>query len=116
MKARKLTGTLFMVCLLVVSTNSFAAKPTPTPDGTGTLTGKVLVAGSKTTIADATVTAVGSDETYTATTDNTGAYKMFPVTGGYSVTASANGYKNQTFSVFVRDGKRTKLNFALSPV
>jgi hypothetical protein len=116
MKALKLTGILFMVCLLASPTTSFAARPDPAPDGSGTLTGKVLIAGTRTGIAGATVTAVGAEETYFATTNTNGAYTMYPITGGYTVTATAKGYNNQTFSVTVRDGKRTKLNFALSNV
>ena len=115
MKTLKVTGILLMVCLLASSITSFAAKPVPTPVGTGTLTGKVLIAGTRTTIAGATVTALGEEETYTTTTDSTGVYKILPITsGGYSVTATADSFKNQTFSVTVRDGKTTKLNFALS--
>ena len=63
MKALKSIGILFMVCLLASPTTSFAARPDPTPDGTGTLTGKVMIAGSRTGIDEATVTAVGADET-----------------------------------------------------
>jgi len=114
MKATKLTGILFMVCLLASSTTSFAARPSPPPDGTGTLTGKVMIAGTRTTIANATVTAVGTEDTYIATTDNAGVYTIYPVAGGYSVTATATDYNSQTFAVTVRTGKRTQLNFSLS--
>jgi len=117
MKALKLTWILFIVCLLASSTTSFAARPTPTEDGTGTLTGKVLIAGTRTAIPGATVTAVGAEQIeYTATTNSTGVYTLYPVTGGYTVTATAEGYNNQTFAATVREGKRTKLNFALSTV
>ncbi|MBU1233586.1 MAG: carboxypeptidase regulatory-like domain-containing protein [Proteobacteria bacterium] len=115
MMTPKLTGILFIACLLVSSTLSFAAKPIPNPDGTGTLTGKVLIAGTRTAIVGATVTAVGN-ETYTATTNSTGVYTIFPVAGGYTVTATADGYNNQTFSATVRSGKKTNLNFTLSEV
>ncbi len=116
MKKLKLVVTLFIVCLLSSSTISLAAKPTPTPDGTGTLMGKVLIAGTRTAIAGATVTAVGAAGTYTASTDSRGVYSMTPVAGGYNVTATAAGYNNQTFSTTVRSGKRVKVNFALSAV
>jgi hypothetical protein len=112
MKATGLKGILLIACLLAGSTVSIEAAPTP--DETGTLTGKVLIAGTRTAIEGATVTAVGADESYTATTDGTGAYTIFPITGGYTVTATADGYNNQTFSVTIRSGKRTRLNFFLS--
>ena len=114
MRALKLTWILFIVCLLVSSTTSFAAKPIPPEDGTGTLTGKVLIAGSRTAIANATVTAEGDGAPYTTTTSSTGVYTINPIPGGYTVTATADGYNSQTFSVTVRAGKRTKLNFGLS--
>ena len=116
MKAPKLTWILFIACLLASSTTSFAARPTPTPDGTGTLMGKVQIAGTTTAIDGATVSAVGAAGTYTQSTDSSGAYTMTLVAGGYNVTATADGYKNQTFSTTVRSGKRVKVNFALSAV
>ena len=116
MRAIRLTGILFLVCLLASPTTSFAARPAPPPDGSGTLTGKVLIAGTRTAIAGATVTAVGDGVDYTATTNSSGLYTMFPITGGYTVTATADGYNNQTFSATIRAGKRTKLNFSLSSV
>ena len=112
----KLSGMLFMVCLLVFSTNTFAARPDPTPDGTGTLMGKVLIAGTRTAVDGATVTAKGTAGTFTASTDNRGAYTMTLVAGGYNVTATAAGYNSQTFSTTVRSGKRVKVNFVLSEV
>ncbi|PLX98032.1 MAG: hypothetical protein C0624_14960 [Desulfuromonas sp.] len=115
MNAPRLTGIWVTACLLLCSTISFAAKPAPSTDGAGTLTGKVLVAGTRATIVGATVTAVGI-ETYTTETDNQGGYTMFPVAGGYTITATADGYNNKTFSATIREGKRTKLNFALSEV
>jgi len=114
MKTPKLTGILFIVCLLASSTISFAAKPTPPPDGTGTLMGKVLIAGTRTAIVGATVTAVGAEETDAATTNSKGTYTMTLVAGDYNITATAAGYKDQTFSTTVRSGKRVQVNFALS--
>jgi len=113
MKRSRLIGIIFAACLLASSTISFAAKPAPSPDGTGTLTGKVLIAGTRTAIDGATIFADGETD-YTTTTNSQGTYTMNPVAGGYNVTATADGYNNQTFSVTIRDGKRTKLNFALS--
>ena len=112
MKATGLKGILLIACLLAGSTVSIEAAPIP--DGTGILTGKVLIAGTRTAIEGATVTAVGADESYTATTDGSGVYTIFPITGGYTVTATADGYNNQTFSVTIRSGKKTRLNFFLS--
>jgi hypothetical protein len=110
----ELTGILLLVCLLS-SSSIFAAKPEPPPIGTGTLTGNVLTADTRTAIVGATVTAVG-EEIYTATTDGKGIYTINAVPGGYNVTAMADGYNNQTFAVTIREGKRVKLNFTLSSV
>ncbi|MEJ2384164.1 MAG: carboxypeptidase regulatory-like domain-containing protein [Xanthomonadales bacterium] len=115
-KILSLTGFLLIAALLASSTLSYAAKPTPPPVGTGTLTGQVLIAGSRTPIPGATVTAEGDAASYETTTNDSGAYKLSPLPGGYSVTATADGYNGQTFSATVREGKRTKLNFSLSTV
>ncbi|MFC1695264.1 carboxypeptidase regulatory-like domain-containing protein [Pseudomonadota bacterium] len=114
MKALKLTGILFIVCLLASPTTSFAARPTP--DGTGTLTGKVLIAGTRTAIEGATVTAEGATVTYTESTDSRGAYTMTPVPGDYNVTATADGFNSQEFSATVRSGKKVQVNFVLSAI
>ena len=116
MKCFRLIRLVSIVCLLVSSTLSFAAKPIPIPDGAGLLTGKVLIAGTNTAIVGATVTADGAEETYTATTDSRGSYAMTPVAGDYSVTATAAGFNNQTFFVTVNSGRKTKVSFALSEV
>jgi uncharacterized membrane protein len=116
MKKVGLISILFIVCMLVFSGLSFAAKPAPTPDGTGTLTGKVLIAGTRTAIVGATVVAVGTNDSYSATTDSKGAYSMTPVAGDYNVTATADGYNNQTFSASVGSGTKTTVNFSLAEV
>jgi len=114
MKKHHIIYVLFAICLLLSAIVTFAAKPVPVPDGTGLLTGKVSVAGSKVAIEGAEVTAVGAGETETAVTGSDGTYTMTPVAGNYNVTATADGYNSQTFSVTVRSGRRTKVNFALS--
>jgi len=116
MKAFKLTGILFIAGLLVSSTTTFAARPTPPPVGSGFLTGKVQVAGTRDAIAGATVTASGAEETDSTMTGNTGAYTMTLVAGDYNITATADGYNSQTFSATIRSGKTTKVNFYLSGV
>ncbi len=107
----------FLICMIAVlfigSGGAQAAKPVPT---LGTLKGRVLVAGTNTAIPSALVSAVGAAGTYTATTDSRGDYEMTMPGGDYNVTASADGYTNQTFSTTIINGAKTVLNFALSEV
>lgn len=107
---------LLMIALntLLLISFSWAAKPIPNPDGTGTLTGKVTVAGTNSPISSATINAVGLQATYTGTTDGSGVYKLTLPSGDYNVTASAPGYSSQTFSARIREGRKTVLKFALS--
>jgi hypothetical protein len=101
-------------CLGLLATSAFAAKPAPIPTGTGTLTGKVTIAGTRTAIVGATITAVGSAGTYSAVTNSKGSYTLAPLAGGYTVTAAAGGYAGQSFSVTIKAGTTTVQNFALS--
>ncbi len=104
-----------LACLLLLAVGpALAAKPAPTPDGTGTLTGKVTIAGTRTVIVGASVTAIGAAGTYAATTDSKGIYILTPPAGDYNVTATAAGYNNQTFAASVKSGTKTTLNFTLS--
>lgn len=114
MKMVGIRGIVCITCLFIVASVAFAAKPLPTPDDSGTLTGKVLIAGTRTAISNATVTAVGAEGTYSATTDSKGVYKMTPTAGSYMVTASAEGYSSQSFTASVKSGTKTTLNFALT--
>ena len=88
-----------------------AAKPQPT---TGTLKGKVLIAGTNTAIAGADVTAVGAAGTFSANTDSRGNYTMSLPGGDYNATASADGFTSQTFSASIAAGTKATLNFSLS--
>lgn len=110
------SGVLGFVCLLLLTGLAFAAKPAPPPDGTGTLTGKVLIAGTRTAIGGATVIATGASGNYNGTADSKGTYILTPPAGDYTVTATAGGYTSQTFSASVNSGTKTTLNFALSEV
>lgn len=101
-------------CLGLLATSAFAAKPAPVPTDSGTLTGKVTIAGTRTAIVGATITAVGSAGTYTAVTNSKGSYTLAPLAGGYTVTAAATGYASQSFSVTIKAGTTTIQNFALS--
>ena len=68
---------LIVVILILFTAGSvLAAKPSPVPDGTGLLTGKVTVAGTRTAIVGASVTALGSAGTFTAVTNTKGSYSM----------------------------------------
>ena len=116
MKASKLTGILFIAGLLLSSTTTFAARPTPPPDGSGFLKGTVQVAGTRDAIAYATVTASGEVEPETTTTNSDGSYTLTLLAGDYNITATAGGYASQTFSATIRSGKTTKVNFFLSGV
>jgi len=102
------------LCVMLTATLVYAARPAPLPSGAGTLTGKVTIAGSRTAIVGATVTAVGSAGTYTAITNSKGSYSMTPQAGDYNVTATASGYNSQSFTATVREGASTVLNFGLS--
>lgn len=113
MKTVGMRGIASFICLFILASFAFAAKPAPTPDGTGTLTGKVTIAGSRTAIVGATVTADGATGTYLATTDAKGVYKLTPTAGEYNVTASADGYSSQTFAATVKAGTKTVLSFSL---
>ncbi len=110
---------LFLVTLLTLlfavgTLPALAGKPAPVPTGTGTLTGKVTIAGTRTAIVGATITAVGTVGTYSTTTDSKGVYTLTPMAGDYNVTAIASGYNSQTFAASVKSGTKTTLNFALS--
>lgn len=102
------------LCVIFTATLVYAARPAPLPSGAGTLTGKVTIAGSRTAVVGAEVTAVGSAGTYTAITNSKGSYTMTPQAGDYNVTASAAGYNSQTFATSVNAGATTVLNFGLS--
>ena len=91
--------------------DSDAAKPIRT---TGTISGKVLIAGTNSAIAGATVTADGSAGVYIVTADSRGKYTIKALAGVYDVTATADGYNSQTFSVDLRAGLKVTLNFALN--
>ena len=106
---------LTLVCILaLLATSAWAAKPAPTPTDTGTLTGKVTIAGTRTAIVGATITVVGAAGSYTAVTNSKGSYTLTPLAGGYTVTAAATGYASQSFSVTIKAGTTTVQNFALS--
>ncbi|MBE0596170.1 MAG: carboxypeptidase regulatory-like domain-containing protein, partial [Desulfuromonadales bacterium] len=107
-------GLIALLCLLFLAAPAWSAKPAPPPTGTGTLTGKVTIAGTKTAIVGATVKAVGTAGTYTVVTNSTGTYTMAPLAGDYQVTASATGYNTLTYSATVKAGLKTVLNFALT--
>ncbi|MDX9709959.1 MAG: carboxypeptidase regulatory-like domain-containing protein, partial [Trichloromonas sp.] len=100
-------------CLSLLAASAFAAKPAPVPTDSGTLTGKVTIAGTRTAIVGTPITAVGSAGTYTAVTNSKGSYTLTPLPGGYTVTAAA-GYASQSFSVTIKAGTTTVQNFALS--
>ncbi len=107
---------LIVVILILFTAGSvLAAKPSPVPDGTGLLTGKVTVAGTRTAIVGASVTALGSAGTFTAVTNTKGSYSMAPLAGDYTVTVVAAGYASQSFAATIKAGTTTILNFALSP-
>lgn len=93
---------------------AWAAKPAPPSDGAGTLTGKVTIAGTRTAIAAATVSASGNAGTFIKLTDSKGSYSLSLPAGNYTVTASAPGYSAQTFQAAIKTGSKTVLNFALS--
>ncbi|MBE0599583.1 MAG: carboxypeptidase regulatory-like domain-containing protein [Desulfuromonadales bacterium] len=107
-------GLIALLCLLFLAGPAWSAKPAPPPTGTGTLTGKVTIAGTRTAIIGATVKAVGTAGSYTATADAKGVYKMTPLPGDYQVTASATGYTSQTFNATIKAGITTTVNFSLS--
>ena len=80
-----LTRILMVACVLIFSTVSFAAKPTPPPEGMGTLMGEVTVAGTNTAIVGASVTAKGL-ESYSTTTNTRGDYSIDVLPGGYDAS------------------------------
>ncbi|MSM38299.1 MAG: hypothetical protein GJT30_01570 [Geobacter sp.] len=92
--------------LLLTGVCSYAAN--------GTMTGKVTISGSKTAIPGATIKAVASTGTYTATSTSTGTYTMSLPPATYTVTCSATGYNSATASAVIKSGTRTTLNFALT--
>jgi len=85
----------------------------------GTISGKVTIQGSSTGIQGVTVTATGSGSPLTASTDGNGNYTISSVpVGGYSVSATANGYgagSAQPVSVSVTAGGSATANFTLVP-
>ena len=110
MKKISLGGLLCIVCLLVLSNPLGAVKP----DGTGTLAGKVWDSGSQAPIAGAIISARGTNDSGTATTDRSGTYSISLDAGEYTVTASAEGYTSETVSITVKQTAKTILSFSLS--
>jgi hypothetical protein len=103
---KALIGKILLIACLVVGLavaggNAHAAQPVPTAGGT--LTGKVTIAGTRTAIVGATVTAVGGAGTFTAVTNSRGTYTMVMPAGTYTVTCAATGYNSATASATVKD-------------
>jgi len=93
------------------TTLNFTLTPLPT---TGTISGVVKDSSTGDPIADAIVTA----NDMSATTNSSGAYVISDVPlGNYTVTASADGYKNSTITnIAVVAGETTQVDFELTPV
>lgn len=80
----------------------------------GTLTGTVTISGTRTYIAGATVTAVGTPGTYSGTTNSKGLYTISLPAATYTVTCAAAGYNTATASPTIKTATKTTLNFALT--
>jgi uncharacterized repeat protein (TIGR01451 family) len=77
-----------------------------------TITGAVTNAATGAPISNATVTA----SAFFRSTNAAGSYgNLLVLPGGYSVTASAKGFRSQTVEVTVADGQTATQNFALQP-
>ncbi|OGU20396.1 MAG: hypothetical protein A2X85_07705 [Geobacteraceae bacterium GWF2_54_21] len=83
---------------------------------TGTLTGKITVAGTSTTIPGATITAAGTPGTFTATANSSGVYTLSLTAATYSVSCSASGYQAGSATTRIKGGAKTTINFALNKV
>lgn len=82
----------------------------------GTLTGKITVAGTSTAIPGATITAVGTPGTFTATSNSSGVYTMSLTAATYSVSCSTSGYQTGTATAKIKGAAKTTINFALYKV
>ena len=101
-----LAGTLIVVCL---SFSSFAQTITGTISGDITDTTGAVVAG-----ATITVESLGTSEKRTATTTNTGSFRVPDLAiGKYKVTASAPGFKTLVQTAEVLAGAVTRAEFKL---
>lgn len=99
-------NTFLIVLLIFVSVLSFSckAKPTETPVLETKINGKVLDKDNNNAIAGAQVTT--NPTTSSVTTDASGSYTIADVKAGqYVVSASKSGYKTNTISVVVTEGK-----------
>ena len=109
-------GAALFACLVLsgslLNGAGYAAKPLPV--NSGTLTGKVTVAGTNTPIEGAIITATGTAGSFSTQTDSKGKYTAVIPAGTYTVLCEADGYIAETSSAVLRDGARTVLNFALS--
>ncbi len=94
--------------LFLMNGSSYAAN--------GTLSGKVTISGTKTTIPGATIKAVGSTGTFTTTSTSTGTYSLSLPPATYTVTCSATGYNTATASATIKSGAKATVNFALTKV
>ncbi len=82
----------------------------------GTLAGKVTLAGGRTAIAGAMVTATGTTGSFTAVSASSGAYTLSLPASTYTVACEATGFTPSLQTVEVRDRGRTKLDIALARV
>ena len=85
---------------------------------TGTISGKVTVAGGTTPIPGATVKALqGTTVVATATTNGTGDYALAPLTvGSYSVEASGTGYGTKRQNLVTITAETTTDNLSLDAI
>ncbi len=78
-----------------------------------TITGNVSNASNNLPIQNAKVTA---NAVYSRSTNSAGSYgNLLVLPNSYTVTASAKGFRSQTFNLTVADGQTLTQNFALSP-
>lgn len=80
----------------------------------GTLTGKVTLAGGRTAIPGAQITASGSGGSYSALSSSSGTYTLALPTATYTVSCTAAGYLPSNKTVTVNTRGQTKLDFSLS--
>lgn len=80
----------------------------------GFVKGYVSDANTEARIADAVVTAVGTNGSYT--TGNDGAYWLQLLAGTYTIRVTANGYKSAEASVRINAFETTTKNFNLTKV